>query len=141
MPSVPIQFPGGYAASRAVAFADVDGAALMVSAATPLPVAFGQPAAEALSGLAASSTIAGPFQSAPGRPVVLALSGNWTGTVRILRSTDGGATKLALTAAGMAWGQFSGNCCEPVWEEAEAAAQLYLDIALTSGTVAYRLAQ
>jgi hypothetical protein len=72
---------------------------------------------------------------------MLQLSGTWTGTVKLLRSSDGGTTKLPLTLAGAAWGQFTANCCEPVWEESETAATLWLDVALTSGTLAYRLAQ
>lgn len=61
--------------------------------------------------------------------------------MKVLRSTDGGTTKLPLTIGGSAWGQFTGNCCEAIWEESEAAARLYRDIALTSGTVNYRLGQ
>jgi hypothetical protein len=61
--------------------------------------------------------------------------------VRLLRSTDGGATKLPVTVAGDTWAQFTANCCEPVWDESEASARLYLDIALTSGTITYRIAQ
>lgn len=72
---------------------------------------------------------------------MLALSGTWTGTVKLLRSTDGGATKLPLTAAGLAWGVFNANCCEPVWEEAIVGAALYLDATLSSGTLTYRVAQ
>ena len=63
------------------------------------------------------------------------------GTVKVVRSTDGGATKLALAIGGSLWAQFTGNCCEAVWDESDAAARLYLDIALMSGSVSYRLAQ
>lgn len=73
--------------------------------------------------------------------MVLALSGTWTGTVAINRSTNGGTTKLPLTVGGAAWGQYTANVCEPVWEENETGAALYLDVALTSGTLTYRLAQ
>jgi hypothetical protein len=141
MPPVSIQSPGGYAASRAVAFADPDGAAVMVSAANPLPVAFGLPDAAALAGSATSSVIAGPYEPVPGRAVMLELSGTWSGTARVLRSVDAGASMRALTAGGAPWAVFSANCCEPVWEESETGAQLYLDIALASGTLAYRFAQ
>lgn len=137
----PIQSPSGYAATRAVAFADVDGNALLVSNAAPLPVIQGAVPATPLAGSAAASTVAGPYQPALDRPVMLTLSGTWAGTVRLLRSTDGGTTKLPVTVAGDTWAQFTANCCEPVWDESEASAQLYLDIALTSGTIAYRIAQ
>lgn len=137
----PIQSPSGYAATRALAFADSNDNAILASAANPLPVTLGSAPTTALSGTTAAGGIVGPYQPALGRSVVLALAGTWTGTVKILRSTDAGATKLPITLAGEAWGQFSANCCEPVWEESEAAATLWLDIALISGTLAYRLAQ
>lgn len=142
MPSnLPIQSPSGYAASRAVAFADVDGSALIVSGSTPLPVIFGRGGSTALAGSTAASLIAGPFQPTTDRATMLTLSGTWAGTVRLLRSIDGGATKPPVTVAGSSWGQYSANCCEAVWDEPEAGAALYLDIALTSGTLTYRLAQ
>ncbi len=141
MPPTPIQSPSGYSVSQAVAFADVDGSARLVSATAPLPVTMGNPSATPLAGTAAATGAVGPFQPVLGRAVVLALSGTWTGTVRVLRSTDSGTTRLPLTVAGTAWGQFTANCCEAVWEESEGAAQLYLDITLASGSVIYRLAQ
>lgn len=137
----PIQSPSGYAATRALVFADGDDNAILASATNPLPVTLGSAPTAALAGSTAASGILGPYQPALGRGIVLALAGTWAGTVRVLRSTDGGTTKLPLTLAGAVWGQFTANCCEPVWEESESAATLWIDIALTSGTLAYRLAQ
>ena len=48
---------------------------------------------------------------------------------------------LPVTIGGSPWARFSGNCCEPVWEESETVAKLYLDIQLASGSLTYRLAQ
>jgi hypothetical protein len=138
---IPIQSPSGYAATRAVVFADASGDALIASATAPLPVTFGAPSATALAGTAAASAVLGPFQPVLGRAVILALAGTWAGSVKVLRSTDGGTTKLPLTIAGTLWGQFTGSCCEPVWEESEAIATLWLDATLTSGSLTYRLAQ
>lgn len=138
----PIQSPSGYAATRALAFADVDGNAILASTANPLPVVVGNSAAATpLAGSTAANGTFGPFQPTPGRTVVITLSGTWAGTARILRSTDGGTIKLPLTLAGSVWGEYAANCCEPVWEENEAGATLWLDVALTSGTVNYRLSQ
>lgn len=137
----PIQNPPGYIVPNAVSFADTDGSALTVSAAMPLPVTLGVAAANALAGSTATSMVAGPYQPALGRSVMLTLSGAWAGTVRLTRSVDGGATRQPLTAGGLPWGQFTGNCCEAIWDESEAAARLYLDITLTSGTLTYRMAQ
>lgn len=138
---IPIQSPSGYATTRALVFADASGDAQIASAAAPLPVTLGSVATIALAGTTAANSMLGPYQPALGRAAMLSLTGTWSGTVKVLRSIDGGATKLPLTVAGSSWGQFSGNCCEPVWEESEAAATLWLDIALASGTLAYRLAQ
>jgi len=137
----PIQNPAGYAVTRAVAYADLDGSMLPVAAATPLPVTLGNTPTTPLAGTASSTSVVGPYQPALGRAVMIVLSGTWTGSVKVTRSTDGGSTRQALTVAGNAWGQFSGNACEAVWEESEAAARLYLDITLTSGSVTYRIAQ
>ena len=76
-----------------------------------------------------------------GQPVVLQLSGAWTGTVTVQRSVDGGATRAPLTAGGQEWGVFTANACEPIWIEQEAAATLYLDVAIAQGTLAYRVSQ
>lgn len=144
MPNSPIQSPASFVPSRATAFSDVDGTALLVSQSNPLPVTMSAATGTAPSPLAGStsaSAILGPFAPITGRGIILVLSGTWVGTVKVTRSTDGGTTRLPLTAAGAAWAQFSANCCEAVWEESDAAARFYLDVALTSGTLTYRLAQ
>lgn len=142
MPSAVLRSPAGYLTSVAVAYSNPEGNADVVSALNPLPVALAPSAANApLTGSTATALVAGPFQPQAGRAVMLALSGTWSGQVRLLRSTDGGATKLPLTAMGGAYGTFAGNVCEPVWEESESAALLYLDITITSGTLAYRMGQ
>lgn len=139
--SVPVSSPAGYAPLTAVGYSESDSSFSVVAADKPLPVnTFAVPAPAALAGTTATSGVAGPFIPVPARPVVLALSGTWSGTVRVLRSIDGGTTKLPLTAAGQPWGQFSSNCCEPVWEEA-AGASLFIEMALNSGTLTYRMAQ
>ena len=85
--------------------------------------------------------LVGPIVPAALVPVFVTLSGEWTGTARLLRSVDGGLTKHPLTAGGAVWGAFSANACEPVWVESEDGAALYLELTPTSGTIAYRLAQ
>lgn len=142
MPGFPIQFPGRFAPGVAVSFSDGGGESAIVSQANPLPVVAATVSAPAaLSGSAIQSSVVGPFVPARTRPVTLQLSGTWAGSVRLLRSTDNGVTKLPLTAAGMPWATFNANCCEAVWEEGEDSVGLYLDIALTSGTVSYRIGQ
>lgn len=143
MPSpIPVTSPANYAPVNAVGYAEADSTLSPVSADKPLPVStISVPAPAALAGSISASGVIGPFAPTSNKPVVLALSGTWGGTVKVLRSTDSGTTKLPLTAAGLVWGQFSANCCEPVWEEAVSGASLYLDIALSSGTLTYRMAQ
>lgn len=144
MPNSPIQSPASFVPSRATAFSDVDGTALLVSASNPLPVSMAAVSGTSptpVAGTASASAVLGPFTPALGRAVILVLSGTWAGTVKVVRSTDGGATKLPLTVAGVSWAQFTGNCCEAVWEESDSNARLYLDVTLTSGTLGYRMAQ
>lgn len=143
MSTPPIKFPSNYAPGLAVSFASPTGA-IVVSPENPLPIAIAavSPASGApLTGSASTSGMAGPFELKPSRAVILVLSGTWAGSVRVLRSTDGGATKRPLTVAGGAWALFTANACEPVWEESEAGASLWLDITLASGSVSYRMAQ
>lgn len=134
--------PAGYTPTFAVSFSDGASGAQIVANGTPLPVTpivANKPAP--LGGTTSTSATFGPFVPVAGQPVVISLSGSWTGAVSLLRSVDGGTTRLPVTMAGRTWGQYSANVCEPVWEEAEASAGLYLDVALQSGTVTYRLAQ
>jgi len=146
MPDIPISYPGRFAPGFALAFADAAGAALQVSSVTPLPVAVISGGATgsvppALSGTTAVALTAGPFAPLAGRPLVLALSGTWTGTARLLRSTDGGITRLPLSLGGAPYATFTANICEPAWEENEAGATFYLQLTPASGTILYRLAQ
>lgn len=137
----PIQNPAGYIPVQAISFAQADGSSGLVSADLPLPVTTLPPAGTPLSGAATASGQVGPFSPSAGRPVVLTLSGNWTGTVRVLRSVDEGLTRLPLTIAGEPWGEFAVNACEAIWEEYEDGARLYLDITVASGTLTYRVSQ
>ena len=144
--STPIAAPAGFVPQQALSFADTGGGAVAVSAAAPLPVvappASSSPATStALVGTASTAIVAGPFTPQLGRDVRLTLSGSRTGSVQLLTSIDGGATKLPITAAGLAWGVFTGNCNETVDSPSDSGASYYLQIAPASGTVAYRLAQ
>ena len=149
MPVIPISYPARYAPGVALNYADDAGAAVQVSQSSPLPVTLAattggssttQPP-PALSGTAAVAMTAGPFTPVASKPMVLTLSGSWTGTVKLMRSIDGGASKLTLTLAGSPWASFTANVCEPVWEESEAAAVFYLQLSPASGAISYRLAQ
>lgn len=144
MSNLPIHAPASYYPPFAVVFADGEGGGVRVDAANPLPVAVAPPVAEAstpLSGSISASGVIGPFEPVGGRAIWLALSGDWTGTVVVQRSADGGATRLPLTAGGLPWASFTSNTCEPVAEEDGSGAAYYLDVTLASGTLDYRLAQ
>ncbi len=142
MPTIPVATPANYATLSAIGYAEADSTLSTVSADKPLPVStVSMPAPAALSGTTSASSVVGPFAPNSDKPVVLALSGSWTGTVKVLRSTDAGATKLPITAGGVAWGVFSANCCEAVWQETVVGAALYLDLAIGSGSLTYRMAQ
>lgn len=137
----PIQNPATYIPVQALSFAQSDGNSGLVSADLPLPVSTLRTASAPLAGTVATTGQVGPFTPAAGRPVMLSLTGSWSGTVRVLRSIDAGVTRLPLTIAGEAWGEFTTNACEAVWEEYEDNARLYLDITLASGSLTYRVSQ
>ena len=139
----PIAPPASYVTPAAVGFADAAGDLTLVSHANPLPV--GQPqgaaAAPPLSGTANGTQIVGPYAPVPGRPVHLQLGGEWTGTVRLQRSSDDGATLSDVTAGGLPWAVFDGPANEAVWQESEDGVTLHLAIALIDGTLTYRVSQ
>lgn len=141
MTSTAISTPAGFAPAHAVGFADPNGQLALVSDAAPLPVATSAAAPLPLAGQASASGLVGPFAATPGRVVVVTLDGVWDGTVRLLRSTDGGATTAPLRVAGAAWAEYTESGCEQAWSETEEGASFYLDIALVSGAVAYRVSQ
>lgn len=138
-----IDAPASFVPQQAIAFGPSGGQAVAVDAANPLPIVVRPVAAQStpLAGSAGASGSIGPFQPELGRAIWLTLSGSWTGTVTVKRSVDGGATTQGLTIGGANWAVFAGNANEPVAEESEAAARYYLDVVLTSGTLAYRVAQ
>lgn len=138
----PISVPAGYVPAFALGYSDQDSKLALVSDSQPLPIRMQLAAAPAaLQGTATSSTLAGPFPASAEIPITLSLDGSWTGTAQLLRSIDGGATKLPLLAAGLPWGIQDTNGCEQLWVESEAGVQFYLDIALVSGSLNYRVSQ
>lgn len=151
MPTQPIKTPAGYAPAFALGFSGPEGELEIVETAKPLPVALASgdplsvvlqfaPPPSPLEATSAASVLVGPFAPVAGRPVVLSLGGTWEGSVQLMRSIDGGALH-PVTLGGFAWGHYTGNACEPVWEEHEEGAQLHLDISLATGQISYRLAQ
>ena len=138
-----VEVPAGFVPQYAVAFGAVDAPAVSVHEGNPLPVrAVRKPASSGpLTGALVSSGLVGPFVPELERPIWLTLAGDWTGTAELLRSADGGATMLPLTAGGVRWGRFIANANEAVADESEAGATYYLSAALTGGTLTYRVAQ
>lgn len=142
-PNMTILAPAGYAPITAFAFDDGSGGALVVQRSRPLPT---MPViAPAISVPLVGSTGAtgrfGPFVPELGRDLWVTLSGVWVGTVRLLRSIDGGATKQGLTIAGDPWAVFTANANEAIGGEGDVGATYYVDAVLTSGTLSYRVAQ
>lgn len=140
MPARPAHNPARFVPVYGVGFTDPAGAIEAVSSESPLPVALSPPTAVApLEGSAATDAVAGPFVPSLGSPVTVVFAGEWSGAVRVVRSTDGGATRHPLTIGGSAWARFTANACEQVWQEYDPAAALFLDIALSTGTLVYRM--
>lgn len=143
----PIKMPAGFATATAVGYADSSGELVVISSDNPLPVSSdsstvgGSGVPEPLTGTASGSTVVGPFTPAANRPVFLQLEGSWVGVVRLLRSVDGGTTMLPVTLAGDPWAVFTTNVVEPVWQDSENGAELYLHVELSSGSIDYRVSQ
>jgi len=138
----PIHLPAGFAPAFALGYSDPAGNLILAGESRPVPVAPGdRPRPAPLAGSTTISTLAGPFLPIPGIAVMLELGGSWTGTVQLQRSSNGGATLRDVTIGGSAWGRYSGNACEPVWDESEPGVQLYLAITLLGGTLDYRVSQ
>jgi|GEM_PF-593239 len=143
-PNIPdVANPANYIPPHAIAFGGWNEDATFVDADHPLPVGQRLTASSstAVTGSTSSSVAIGPFTPELGRPIWLTLSDTWSGVVTIKRSVDGGTTKTALTLAGSAFGVFTANCNEQVAEETESGAEYYLDVALASGTLTYRVSQ
>ena len=139
---VPIQTPGGYAPAFALGVDDSNGNLALVAASHPLPVrAQGPDIPAPLTGAATGLFLAGPFTPALQTPVQCTLSGSWTGTVQLMRGNGDNGEPEPVTLAGGTWGRYAANANEPVWEESEAGATLWLHCSITSGTLNYRLAQ
>ena len=140
---IPISHQANYVTPTAIGYADEAGFYVQVTEQVPLPVA-GARAAAAPAPLEAEtgqSLVAGPYTPLPDVPIHLELRGEWSGSVELQRSIDGGATRSGLTVGGMPWARFDGNANEIVWQEGERGATLYLDIAIASGTLEYRVSQ
>lgn len=139
-----IAVPAAYVGIEAIGFGTIGEELHSVTPDSPLPVATTIAAATSipLSGSTGTTGTAGPFVPQLGRAIRVILSGNWTGTVQLLRSIDDGATRLPITYPdGSARGSWSTNINSRVVEESEAGATYYLAITMTAGTLSYRIAQ
>lgn len=95
-----------------------------------------------LAGSTAVSAELGPFTPVLNRPIWVRLAGAWAGTVTLLRSRDGGASKLPLTYGdGSPKPSWTGNMQAPVAEETVVGATYYLSFVRTSGALDYRVEQ
>lgn len=90
---------------------------------------------------ATGDTSATPFTAVPGRAINLQFSGTWGGTVVLKRKLPGQASYSAITLGASAYGSYTTNINEPVWEEPEAGTLFILDFTRTSGTLGYRISQ
>jgi hypothetical protein len=97
------------------------------------------PSSKPLAGTSTGASVVGPFWPDAESPIHLSLSGTISGTVRVLRSVDGGTTRLPLTIGGSPWASYTSAVNEPVWEEAVSGVALYLDI--PNAGVVYRMEQ
>ena len=109
--ATPIETPAGYAPGYAVGYADPADNLILVSETDRLPVASFPPAPAPMAGQASAPGLTGPFEAVSGRVVAVTLGGIWQGIVKLLRSTNGGATLNALRVAGRPWAEYSEPGC------------------------------
>ena len=136
-----VSAPGNFVPKSAIAFAASDGQAVGVDAEHPLPVSLTRTPPAPVAGTVSNTGVSAALAAVPGRAITVALAGTWTGRAAIERSTDGGATWLPLTVGGQPWGVYTANANEPAWSESEDGASFRLTVALTTGTLGYRIAQ
>ena len=138
--STPIHTPAGYASANAIGYAGSAENLVLVSEASPLPVASLPAAPPPLVGYSATPGIVGPFEAVAGRIVSVTLGGVWEGKVSLRRSTDG-TTLTSLPVAGEAWGEYDRPGCEQAWLETEDGVSFFLDLQPVSGVIDYRVSQ
>jgi hypothetical protein len=138
-----IEDPAQFVPLTALSFGSEGAPAIPVDAAHPLPTITAAPIVSSmpLAGETSASGTFGPFVPDRGIAIWLSLSGTWTGSAELLRSVDGGATRLPLTVAGQPWANFTGAANEPVGEESSPDASYWLAVTIASGTLAYRVSQ
>jgi hypothetical protein len=144
MSSSLIETRGNFTPQIALAFGSLNEAATPVGPANPLPTHawLGVADSTPIAGSTSMSGLLGPFTPELGRLIWVTLSGSWSGTVQLLRSVDGGTTRLPVTYGdGTVKGTYSGNMNAAVAEETVAGAVWYLDVTLGSGTLNFRLEQ
>lgn len=95
----------------------------------------------AIAGTSSTARVVGPFVPQLGRAITVALSAaTWPGgTAQLLRSTDGGTTRLPLTPAGVVLGTYTRQGVDQPWLETEAGATFYLS--LPNAGIGYRVSQ
>ncbi|MES2421459.1 MAG: hypothetical protein V4595_09185 [Pseudomonadota bacterium] len=95
----------------------------------------------AIAGTSSAAQVVGPFVPQLGRAITVALSAaSWPGgTAQLLRSTDGGTTRLPLTPAGVVLGTYTRQGVDQPWLETEAGATFYLS--LPNAGIGYRVSQ
>lgn len=123
------------------------GNAALTTLTSPFGAATSTPLTATISDTA--THVLGPLTPQLARQIWLTLNASVvaSGTAQLLRSIDGGTTKLALTRDSVAIGSFSFTdktgaiVNEPVQTETDASATYYLSITLTAGIVTVRVAQ
>jgi hypothetical protein len=131
----------------ATAVGQATGNTALGAIASPFAAATSTPMTATIAGT--SAYMLGPFAPQLAREIWLTLNATVTatGTAQFLRSTDGGATKVGLTAGGIAIGSYAFSAIsgaianEIIGVETAATATYYLAVTLTAGTVTCRIEQ
>lgn len=111
MNDVQVGAPGGFVPQIALTLGARDGVAVAVDRTNPLPMRAVATAAASvpLAGTLAESGVVGPFTPELMRAITVTLAGEWSGTVSVLRSSDGGATRAQWAGLAARLGREASN--------------------------------
>ncbi|MBC3940951.1 hypothetical protein [Sphingomonas albertensis] len=126
--------------AKVVTIQGIPGAAAIPVSGTLNPVTLAA-TSTAIAGTSSVAQVVGPFVPQLGRAITVALSAAaWPGgTAQLLRSTDGGTTRLPLMPAGVVLGTYTRQGVDQPWLETEAGATFYLS--LPNAGIGYRVSQ
>jgi hypothetical protein len=108
----------------------------------PTVATLGTPSSTSVTGTVSASTSSAIFTPDLLRSIWVHTWGTWTGTVQLMRSTNGGLTWYPITtSSGTVKGQWTTNVNAAITEETCIGAVYQIQFTWTSGTMNYEIRQ